>query len=188
MGAATRHSLITTPRLAAEDGLDEQVVEMMEEEGLSVGEALDRQAELVRSGELVARQIDLFHQRAMEKKVNWQQAAPERWTLGGALVVERSLGNGSWRCVHKAQHAAPRLVADGVDLETAMATAETEAKRLDLTAFVNRDAAWRKRPASEGQRRALYRFGKRSFSRTESLTAGEASDELDRLIANAEQR
>jgi ATP-dependent helicase IRC3 len=195
-GAATKHTLVSVPRLVAGQGIDEQVAAMMDAEGLSVVQGLERQNELARTGKLVARQIDLFRQR----KVAWRQAAPDVWTLAGRIIVRQDADQ-TWRVIDKGARARDaqgeraavaaqpaRLLAERLTLEYAMGVGEQASRELDLGTLVAKNAGWRRQPASEPQRRALYRFGKRALSQRDDLTKGEAGDVLDVLVALAEDR
>lgn len=182
MGNTGRHSLISIPRLIRGGDVDDQIIDELEaEEGVfDVVGAMQRQEEAVRTGRLVAAQVDLFRRSS----VNWQRAGETRWTLGGSLIVEQAPGESTWNVIYRDRQDT-RILATGMNLEYAQGVAEDHDKRHGVKAFTDKKARWRAEPASDGQRTALYRWGKRGLSRQPGLTKGEASDALDVAIANA---
>jgi superfamily II DNA or RNA helicase len=185
-GNTKKHSLVTIPQLMAEKradqpagaGLDPEVIELMEERGLSVVDAIELQDEMVANGTLRATRINLFSQRAG----NWIEVDAKTWTLGGTIKAVQE-DDQTWRVVVRQRGESARVVAQGLSLEYAQGVAEDQAALLEIGRFVQRDAAWRKRPASDRQRKALWRFGHRTESKQPELLAGEASDLLDAAIA-----
>jgi hypothetical protein len=85
------------------------------------------------------------------------------------------------------RNGSPRRIATDLDLGLAMGVAEDHARSTDGfdAKLVSRDAAWRGRPASEGQLGALRKW---KVIPPNGLTRGEASDMLAAAVARRRSR
>lgn len=194
-GNTRKHSLVTVPQLMAERredgtgaGLDPEVVEIMERDGLSTIGAIELQDEMIATGRLRATRINLFSQR----RGNWIEVDERTWTLGGDVVVRQDVDQ-TWRVVQNKWDAETRQatrvdLGSGLSLEYAQGVAEDAVARTPRGRFIGRDQTWRSRPASARQRDLLRKWRRRSLAAQDSLTAGEASDAIDAAIAAARAR
>jgi hypothetical protein len=187
MGNTSRHSLITTPKLLGDQGdgvLEPETVEQMEQEGLSIIEAMEWQQEAARRGVLKARQVDLFTRR----QVRWIEAAGG-WAMPAekATVVCLPDGPGRWQVQVLRYRQAPEVLVEGVELGYAQGAAEDWVREQGAMRLADQQATWRtdKRPASQKQRSVLWAMGLRKASRDPELTAGDASDLI--TAGNAKQ-
>lgn len=180
VGASTRHDLATATSLF---GLLPNDLR-----GQTVSQAVARQRmpameddEPAASGEMVASRVDLFRRRPLHWiPVNSQQfllpAGDDRYEL-------RHDGDG-WSVVHQSSDAdsAPETVTSGLSLGYAQGVAEDLARAAGAPALTNPEAPWRNEPATDKQRKALYRLGV-PIAPGRKLTKGEASDLLSLAMA-----
>lgn len=87
-----------------------------------------------------------------------------------------------WVIAQRSRDDAPELVEHSLDLGYAQGVAEDLVRNLGAAALAQREAHWRSRPVSNGQRLALEKWGK---APTPRMTMGEASDLLTATIAGA---
>lgn len=184
VGASTRHDLATAASLF---GLMPRDLA-----GQTVGQAVNRQRvpamdddTPAASGEMVARQVDLFRRRPLHWiPINSQQyllpAGDDRYEL-------RHDGDG-WSVAH--QHGTdttPETVTSGLSLGYAQGVAEDLARAAGAPALTNPEAPWRNEPATDRQRKALYRLGV-PIASGRKLTKSEASDLLSLAMAKGDRR
>jgi len=102
----------------------------------------------------------------------------------GWVLIEPQPGDDDrwWVLAQRSREDLPELVEHSLDLGYAQGVAEDLVRNLGAAALANRDAPWRRRPASGGQLTALARWGVRP---ERALTMGEASDLLTATIAGA---
>ena len=175
VGASTRHDLASVASLT---GLPLDALE----NGASVAEAVEAQATAAERqrlhGELVAKTVDLFRQRALHwlndkgvfvlslGKAGWIVLSPE-----GALEEEK------WGASVISPQGERTVLSSGLSLVYAQGTAEDYARTIGAGGLVNPKAHWRQRPASDKQKallRALH------LPCPVAITAGEASDAITR--------
>jgi superfamily II DNA or RNA helicase len=190
VGAASEHSLQTAPKMFG-----------LGEEGASAGEGDDEAKQTqrrdiseealrrIRDGRITARQIELFDRG----NLNWKMAGPGVWCLSLAdetVVCDTDASAGTaadWRVTVYPKDAAPRRLAEGLDLTYAMGVAEEYARRAPALAqlIVSKAAGWRSKPPKPGQLKALTAF---RIPLPDGATRGEVSDMLGIQIAMARRR
>lgn len=124
-----------------------------------------------------AREVRLFDRDS----IHWLHSG-ERWVLGHAgdtLIVLDPQGSGAWRVLLMGPSLA-RIFARNLDLGYAQGVAEEIIRREKAIALAHTDAPWRRKPASDGQRRYLRRLGQRP---PDDATKGEAADLITTAIA-----
>jgi ATP-dependent helicase IRC3 len=133
-------------------------------------------------GELVARAVPLFARRPL----HWIRLE------GGAFGL--SLGNGEllallpeagkWRAVAKGSRG-DRSLSGPLPLDYAMGAAEDYARRNGAGWLLDREAPWRRAPASDRQLELLRKY---RLPITDGMTKGEASDALAAVFAGFSPR
>jgi ATP-dependent helicase IRC3 len=190
VGSATRMDLVTVASLfdvtpeAAERGIARAVSEKAH------AAAEEAAAAEVQAGRLVTVDVDIFKARDFA----WVLAdspAGQRFVLSlgheGNLVLQPGPEADTWEVyqVRRQNVAEPgakwpkwaedrRKLYTGLPLDYAQGAAEDYMRKVGAVALNNRDAAWRKLPASEAQRKALMRTKRWR----EGMTKGEASDAI----------
>lgn len=173
--AAFTHELVTLPELFLQDTGTAFASRLAA--GASVTEALAA----VEAGELKIESVPL-----LRRNFAWVKAGPA-WCLG--------LGGGSWLQLielEDAWHVEEVMQAGGYkplwkgpSLEYAQGVAEDVMRKRGAEKLVDLAAGWRRAPMSDGQRRALDRWGVPYDPR---MRRGDASDLLMKLIAGKTAR
>ena len=109
------------------------------------------------------------------------QFRPLHWVLtkyGRAVAVpdgrvEVAGSGGSWKVIHHRNGVRPAVLVRGVPYRDALEFAEGYARSSGAGRLADPTAAWRRRPATEGQLAVLRRRRSRIWP---DMTAGEASD------------
>ena len=177
VGSTTRHDLVTTATLF---GVEEAALR----DG-TIGEAVAARERVeqkqAQQGELVAQAVDLF----ARKNLAWTATEGGQYALStGRSLIVLSLEGQRWSVRELVQGARQRVLGEGLDLGYAQGIAEDRARELGAGALMQRDAAWRQKPASVKQRSALRRW---RVPPRPGLTSGEASDLLQAAIAGAQR-
>jgi len=123
-----------------------------------------------------ARDVDLFGAR---DRLHWIRIG-ERWVIGAGdneyLVLDPIQDN--WRVLLLRQTGA-KIVASGLDLGYAQGAAEEAVRKRDKMQLADSNAAWRRKPPSDGQIHFLRQLG----IATAPATAGEAADRITERLA-----
>ncbi|MDA8040134.1 MAG: DEAD/DEAH box helicase [Actinomycetota bacterium] len=172
VGATARHDLVTFPSLF---GLP---AELLDKGQHSLTEAVEAHEERERrrvQGAVVARRIDLFRRRPM----HWVKIDPRHFVLsieaGAMHLVAEDEQAERWRVVEAQRGHRPETLASGLDLGYAQGRAEDRVRELGAPHLASARASWRRRPASDKQRRYLAGLGIAAAD-DPALTAGKASD------------
>lgn len=125
--------------------------------------------------------VDVFTQRKFVW-VRTRTKAGERYVLsaGDGFVTLTEGEDGLWTVRHEKRDKSVTDVAQGLDLGYAQGAGEDYCRKLGAEILSNREAGWRKRPASDKQRSALAKW---KVTVPAELTAGQASDMLTEVIA-----
>ena len=175
VGSTTRHDLVTTATLF---GVEESALRTATVGGAVAAKELTEQKQAQR-GELVAQAVDLFER----KNLAWTATEGGHYTLAtGQSIIVLALEGERWSVRELLRGASQRVLGQGLDLGYAQGIAEDRARELGAGALIQRDAAWRQKPASVKQRSALRRW---RIPPRLGLTSGEASDLLQAAIAGA---
>lgn len=183
VGATTDNDLTTLPRLFGVEQTDDNEREI-EDVGVAVtaGRIQDEQ---VRTGQIVARQVELFNRRDLA----WVLAQPGLWTLsaGNTQVILEADSADRWTASAHKRGGVVERIAEGVDLGYAMGSAEDYARRQGSFAevLIDRAASWRTLEPSAGQLRTLR---KNRIAIPDGMTRGEASDAISAMIATSRAR
>jgi superfamily II DNA or RNA helicase len=177
VGSTTRHNLVTAASLfhLPSDALETGERTLRE----AVAAERAKQADTEARGRLIARTVDLFANRSM----HWVISNATRYVLSlgdAGLLVLTTSDMQQWTAVHSDRRGGRRVVADRMDLGFAQGVAEDYARRLGSTVFTNRDAPWRRQPATATQLDALRRW---RIAVRPDVTKGEASDLISARIA-----
>ncbi len=131
-------------------------------------------------GRLVATTVDLFRRAPL----SWVELSPSRYVLstGDGLLIMSSRDLQQWRVEHVDQDRQRHVVAMDLDLGFAQGRAEDYARSLGADILMNREASWRRAPASPGQLDALRRC---RVPIRPGLTKGEASDLITLAVARS---
>ncbi len=199
VGAASRiGDLMTTASLFGiepQQAKSKKDADEDDEEGIGVLEAVgleqQKQAAVQAAGELVAREVDLFKRRDLAWGVGDQ-----RYTLSagpqGLLVLKKDeddLFGDSYDVVRVYREQGPydryprdavEVLAQGYDLGYAQGLAEEYVRQHGVKAFVNPNATWRGKPASEAQLKFAKRLG---VKYAPDVTMGEISELIDQAKA-----
>lgn len=180
VGSTTRHDLVTAASLFGLNSASKkgsggsptllQTVHDASARGQGIQDEL---------GELVSVPVNLF------RKMSWVQLAGGRWTLSlpdGRLELAPAADG--WSVTRLANSKRPERIAEGVTLEWAQGIAEEQVRSEKAEWLTDPERPWRRRPASEKQRRILE--GKGLWN--PDMTAGEASDLLTVLFAGRGRR
>lgn len=123
-----------------------------------------------------ARDVDLFGAR---DRLHWIRIG-ERWVIGAGdneyLVLDPLRDD--WRVLLLRQTGA-KIVASGLDLGYAQGAAEEAVRKRDKMKLADSNAAWRRKPPSDGQIHFLRKLG----IATAPETAGEAADRITERLA-----
>jgi ATP-dependent helicase IRC3 len=196
VGSATRMDLVTVASLfdvtpeAAERGIARAVSEKAH------AAAEEAAAAEVQAGRLVTVDVDLFKARDFA----WVKAdgrGRDRFVLNlrheGLLVIQPSAEAGTWDVCHvrrqnvaEAGSRAPVWAEEskrlyvGLPLDYAQGAAEDYVRRMGASVGIAaKDAAWRRLPASDAQRKLLQRRGKWRAG----MTKGEANEAITAMDA-----
>lgn len=156
--------------------------------GETVREALDAaegqiQEEAMPAGEVVTSSFDLLEQ----SRFRWTEIAGGhyRLTLGGRRAVfVKNLGAGKYRVALVENGALLKSLSDSdLSLGYAQGVAEDYVRRSGAIRLVDKNAKWRKMPATPAQIKALKRW---RITPPKVITRGEAFDQLNEVAAKAD--
>lgn len=186
VGVAKRHSLATTASLL---GLDPEKME----QGMSArqGIAVQDNPPEAPKGDLVVEDVDLWKQFE-DADLAWVPTAKGTFAVSvmGAVVTLQPVGAG-WGVVITRKDGRRTILSStkaGLPVEVAQGVAEDYVRTVhghDNGTMADKNASWRKKPASEGQIAALHKW---KVLVAPGMTAGEASDILTAKIASAKGR
>jgi len=162
--------------------------------GASVAEAAaEMAAEQERErlhGQVVAKAVDLFHQRALR----WLTAGasfvltlgPLGWII---LTLDAADEQERWSATVVDPEGRRRPIAEGLSLPYAQGVAEDHARKVGAGGLVNPKAQWRQKEASDKQ---IWLLRKLHVAPRAGITAGEASDLISaaklRRVLSVEER
>jgi ATP-dependent helicase IRC3 len=191
VGVARRHSLATTASLL---GLDPSKMK----KGMSAAQGIYIQDNppppAPPKGKLHVEDINIW-ETMKEAEFAWV-----RTTRGYALsMADRILSlqqhAAGWGVVVQRRGQADTILSvtkPGLPLEVAQGVAEDYARKNNVAALINREAEWRKLPASPKQIEALKKWRipipRDSITGRTKMTAGEASDKMTAVIASKKRR
>jgi ATP-dependent helicase IRC3 len=179
VGATTRHDLMSVASLTGLP-LDRLTQGQSVAEVIEAQEAEQKEQQL--RGELVARRVELFRQRAL----HWLAANPffvmplgeQGWMVltPDADVAER------WDVLRVSPTGETQMVAERVPLPYAQGIAEDYARREGAGGLVNPQARWRQRPVTDYPKMVTF-LQRWHLPYRAGMSAGEASDliNLERL-------
>lgn len=155
------------------------------QDGQAITDALDAAAgggpgsATGRDGHRTSRDVELFNRA----KLNWLQTTEGDWYLSagsGELLALLEDGRGTFDVCLVGQRTFRRC-AQRLDLGYAQGLAEDVVRQREAGAVSSRAAAWRRAPATAGQRRLLH---SRRVPVSPDLTKGGAADLIARTFAN----
>jgi superfamily II DNA or RNA helicase len=179
VGVTERHDLTVLPvlfgmEISRERGEDEDDGEPLEKS------ILEHYQEQLAIGQVRAHRVELFNRKAM----NWTEAREDRYALNAKdeTVLLEMGEDGRWSVVRYPKAGEPEILREGVDQQMAMGIAEAHVRKAGGSFLIDRNAAWRQKPASPKMQEALRKWRYRGD--VDMLSAGEASDLLTTIIAN----
>lgn len=180
-GNSEKHKLVTAstlfglPHALETDSIIAEIKKESDREEKLVDIELEQLKKMVYSPEAVK----------MRESVSWVKCNGDLFTLsagrGGQVLISRAEAD-SWRvwAMFADESKNKELTPFAVDRELAQGIAEEYIRENKAADLVNKDAAWKNRPATSTQLNTLKKFRYRNI---EGITCGEASEKITRSIA-----